>query len=279
MIYAIASLSPEGSEAAIAATTSFAGILGATATILITTLDDCVWLVPYLAPTSVRIQHATIFAMTLTGLTSATVAITYIFQLKLSSLSVISNEDTLNTVIQAFGAVLCWILAGYYFYRSWQKRQRRLLKRKEQEQHQEVYEPNTESNYGSCNIDEKNSASVDPLATITKTISTPTISRSEDISEYYNGDSLFQPLTIVTLTISGALDEISYFPSLLLGHIFTGTELIMGTLITVLIMLCIVTQFLQHCQPLLHCLDQIPLFGVVSLYAIILTVNLIIDLI
>lgn len=278
MIDAIASLP---SEAATTATTSLAGILGATATILITTLDDCVWLVPYLAPTSVRIQHAAIFAITLIGLTSVTVATTYLFRIKFSSLSVIGNEETLNTVIQAFGAVLCWILAGYYSYRSWQKRQRRQLQRKQQKQHQNVYEPNTESNYGSCNTDESSAASVDPLTTTTKTISTPTISRSEDISinEYNSGRSSYQPLTIVTLTISGALDEISYFPSLVLGHIFTGTELIIGTLITVLIMLCIVTQFLQHCQPLLHCLDRIPLYGVISLYAIILTINLIIDLI
>ena len=293
-------------------TTSFARIVGATATILITTLDDCVWLVPYLAsttvPLTIRVRHAAIFAFTLIGLTSTVVAVTYIFQQKLSTVSFVKNEETYNMCIEAFGAILCWILAGYYYYKSWRKRQRRKLKQKEQEKqqkdeekinlvasntssnnqdtnlHEKVNVDSSTSNYGTCNSatnqNDKNNngvSLVDPLTTTTTT--TPRGHNFHHDDEHKDNRSVFQPWTIVTLTISGALDEISYFPSLLLGHIFTGTELIIGTVITVLIMLCIVTQLLQYCQPLLHCLDQIPLYGIITLYAILLTVNLIIELV
>jgi hypothetical protein len=293
--------------------TTFAGIFGATATILLTTLDDCVWLVPYLAssslPLNIRIQHATIFAFTLIGLTSSIVAITHIFQHNLSSVAFVKNEETYETFIETFGVMLCWALAGYYYYKSWKKRQRRMLRQKEQQNQQndeeksslvsssqvnkqnnvtvnnDVGNTNVESTekmattYGSSIGDDTNGTSngvlfVDPLTTVT----TASKDHPDDHQDDKVHPSLVQPWTIITLTISGALDEISYFPSLLLGHIFTGTELIVGTVITVLIMLCIVTQLLQYCQPLLHCLDQIPLYGIITLYAILLTVNLILDL-
>jgi hypothetical protein len=222
-----------------------------------------------------------------------------------------TNERTFNIGIETFGAVLCWMLAGYYYYKKWLKRRRRMLKQKEQqEQHQdeekssflvtndnavtsgrriensttldEVNEPtvrtsdNMETNYGSCKSDDSNKNTVSFTDPSTTSLITETTISNDNASDNKDRQS-FQPWTIVTLTISGALDEISYFPSLIIGHIFTGTELIVGTFITVLIMLCIVTQLLQYCQPLLHCLDQIPLYGVITLYAIILTINLILD--
>jgi hypothetical protein len=231
--------------------------------------------------------------------------------------SFVKNEQTYDTMIETFGVILCWTLAGYYFYKSWKKRQRRMMRQKEQQNQHDNNEksclvpssPTTKTyngtrpndnvgnidiessqtmttNYGSSTGDHRNTNTNDVSmvdSRTTTTVAASTTSQTDHDDHHYDHDnddhpSSFQPWTIITLTVSGALDEISYFPSLLLGHIFTGTELIVGTVITVLIMLCIVTQLLQYCQPLLHCLDQIPLYGIITLYAILLTVNLVIDL-
>ncbi len=79
---------------------------------------------------------------------------------------------------------------------------------------------------------------------------------------------------IITFTTLGALDEISYFPALLMGNIFTPTELCVGAFFASVIILVVITLFLAQCKPLVDCLDRIPLYGIVGMFAVILTVGL-----
>jgi hypothetical protein len=89
-----------------------------------------------------------------------------------------------------------------------------------------------------------------------------------------------QPCTVVSLTALGFLDEISYFPTLILGGILTGWELVLGTFLAGLFMLAIQAFLASQCKPLLDCLDKhVPLHGVIAIFATILTVNWIWDMI
>jgi len=79
---------------------------------------------------------------------------------------------------------------------------------------------------------------------------------------------------VVSLTILGALDEISYFPALLVGHVFSPFELCVGTLFATLIIFVIVLTFLSKFKRLVEFLDSIPLYGIVGMFAVVLTFGL-----
>jgi hypothetical protein len=51
----------------------------------------------------------------------------------------------------------------------------------------------------------------------------------------------FQPFVVMTLTVVGSLDEISYFPLLILGKVFTPIDIIISTFLASICMVCIVT--------------------------------------
>jgi hypothetical protein len=280
---------------------TYTGILGATITILITTLDDCVWLVPYLSPSrysrSVCIQHGIIFAITFISLTSI---------IGLCTNYIISFQSTTNTttsfnyerMMELFGVLLCWILALYYYYRSWRKQRQRQRRQAEEEARAKTMtsikaavavQPtndgstilSTSNNYGSCST-EINNHDNDTAQNDRSMDHDDNNNNNETISLSQNDNNIvvsseIQLYTIITLTISGALDEVSYFPSLLIGHLYTFTELLMGTVFTVCIMLLVVTQLLHRCRPILQCLDRIPLYGIITVYALLLTINLIVD--
>ena len=79
---------------------------------------------------------------------------------------------------------------------------------------------------------------------------------------------------VATLTALGALDEISYFPALVVGKVFSGEELLVGTLGATVIILVIVLLFLSKMKLLVDFLDSIPLYGIVGMFAVILTIGL-----
>lgn len=85
------------------------------------------------------------------------------------------------------------------------------------------------------------------------------------------------PWAVISFTTLGALDEVSYFPSLLLGGIFTPLDLCLGTFFAACIVLAVVTLFLAQCKPVLDFLDRIPLYGIVAAFATVLTVDVIFD--
>ena len=81
----------------------------------------------------------------------------------------------------------------------------------------------------------------------------------------------FQPFVVMTLTLVGSIDEISYFPSLILGQVFTPVDIVIGTFIASICMILIVTLVLQPCLPCLEFLDSIPLYAIVAFFALALT--------
>ena len=77
----------------------------------------------------------------------------------------------------------------------------------------------------------------------------------------------------MSLTTLGALDELSYFPALLIGKIFTPLEICLGTLLAAVIILMVVGCCLAQCRPLVNCLDRIPIYTVIAVFATILTLE------
>lgn len=78
--------------------------------------------------------------------------------------------------------------------------------------------------------------------------------------------------TVVPLTIAGGIDEVAYFPSLLLTHTFTLWEMAAGTVLAALVLLVVLLCFLARCTPVLEAMDKIPLWVVVGVFASIMTV-------
>jgi cadmium resistance protein CadD (predicted permease) len=211
------------------------GLVGATLTVAATTIDDAVWLVPYVSSEKLsiasRVLHMAIFVGTL-----ETLAILCCLFAQAVSALVGDKEDWIFGLL---GATLCWMIAGALYVKK-------MLKKKRRQQQASLQ---SSDGYGAIPLQEDDE---------------PTIS--------------FDPWTVMSMTFIGALDEISYFPALLVGHIFTEWQLLLGTFLAACLILVIITTFLAQCQPLMEWLDGIPLYGIVSMFATVLTIGALIDL-
>lgn len=252
-------------------------LLGATATVLVTTLDDCVWLVPFLAQANhchTAILSAVTFVATLTGMTVGVSIVTLVLRRTVLTPSMGATD----LIISSFGAIFCWVVAGYLYYRSWRKRQRRRQQREREEQQQRA--PQQEEHERNLVVgDTTTAAATERDALLQQQESQKENPSSADDASTTRRNEKPRLWMVVSLTFLGSLDEISYFPGLLLGRVFTPAELSGGALLAALTMLLIVTTCLGTCQPCMECLDRIPLFGVVGVFAILLTGEVIWDLI
>jgi uncharacterized membrane protein YciS (DUF1049 family) len=120
---------------------SWTGLLGATITVLITTLDDSVWLMPFVAGAGVgaggrnnacrAIIHAGIFLFTLMmlSLLCCVVALAVVrYNIVFNSSSSLSTER-LEIKFEWISVIICWILAaGFYIRKILKKRRRQRLK-------------------------------------------------------------------------------------------------------------------------------------------------------
>jgi hypothetical protein len=235
---------------------SATGLAGATATVIVTTLEDCVWLVPFVAhapSVSVALIHAGIFVVTFELLAIGISLVTFLLGGSLQG--VLGLGDI---VLGAVGALLCWILAAYLYLRARRKR-------REREALPSSSQPDAKGEYGSLE-----SADGDLNAAASDNGPGPGDGESQGQGA--------QPWMIVTLTILGSLDEVSYFPALILGGVFTATELCLATLLSSLIILVVLHFFLTQCQPLLDVLDSIPLYGIVAFFAVLLSIEVVWEL-
>lgn len=101
----------------------------------------------------------------------------------------------------------------------------------------------------------------------------------EDVGDNDDGDINTVPTTpsikkVISFTILGALDEISYFPALIMGNIFTPLDLCIGTFLASILILCMISLLLVHCKPLVDFLNRIPLHMIVGMFAAVLTIGL-----
>jgi len=229
--------------------------------VALTTADDAVWLVRYVASPSLhlstRIIHAILFVATLECLTIGCVIVAFFLQKSI-------GDDTYTMGI--VGAAICWILALFFFVRKTIKKRRR--------RRSSVAQSSTCTiEYGAINDgDRENARHVDDASSSS---SSSNSTQGEHLDEIPQEPSIW---TVITLTTIGALDEISYFPGLLIGGLFSPVELCIGTFLASLLVLAVVGCFIARFKPLLKLLDKIPLYGIISAFAIVLTAGVVYDL-
>jgi hypothetical protein len=251
-------VSDDGHLKSTPSTMKVAGLAGATLTVVVTTLDDAVWLVPYLASPSLSLRakalHAFLFVATLVSLAAACVMLAEVIQRTAFSYA---NPEETEIILGAIGAGICWIIALVLFIRKMLKRRRRAEQARLVAEDPEVPPSSTpnETTYGSTHPHEEEL-------------------NDEDWQEL---PSSMSPWTVISLTALGALDELSYFPALILGGIFSPTELCLGTFLASILILVIVTCFLARLQPVVDCFDRIPLYAIVAAFATLLTIETIFD--
>lgn len=257
------STQPRRLQNAMAPLLSSTGLIGATVTVAATTVDDAIWLVPFVGSSSfsfsARVAHAVIFVSTLESLSIASVLVALVVTNGVSSQTDAKEEEIM---LGSIAAMLCWSLAAVFFVKKWLKRRRRQRQR-EEESTTLVTATNEANSRSTTGNDYQSTANTNDNA-LPDTSSKPLTCSNIG--------------TVVSLTFLGALDEVSYFPALILGNIFTPLQVCLGTLLAAILILILVTCCLVRCQPLLDCLDRIPIYAVIALFATVLTVGVIYDI-
>lgn len=235
-------------------------IVGAIVTIFITTADDAIWLIPYICSTKynniTKIIHSTVFCISLQSVVLLSYIISKSFDLFLSN---ISNKENLLNII---AACIAWLIVIYLYIRKYLKQQARSLKK-------------INEKTPLVNKIDKNEV----LVNINNNIDNKFDDNNINNNDYNNNNSIENTdiITVFILSFIGALDELSYFPTLLLSKTFSFLELSIGALIATIIILIITTFFLAKCKPILDFFDSIPLYYIVSIFATIMTIQVIIS--
>jgi len=258
---------------------------GAAATVLLTTLEDGVWLVPLVVQATsctVALTHAAAFVVTFTLLSFSIGLITTFLVIQGQATQVVEHRlENQDVLLSAAGAALCWLIAAVLYYRAWRKRRRR---RQQAELQRQASESETAAMFAPVDSSRQvlvgvaaAGAGAEPSANppIYGSVQSSTIAEKENENddERSEGEHQLQIWLVISLTIVGAIDEVSYFPALIVGEVFSVAELTLGTTLASLLILFIVCVALAPFGPVLEFLDRIPLYAVVMFFAIILTVD------
>ena len=231
-----------------------------------TTADDAIWLVPYTSPKlpiCTRLIHGALFVATLEVLVCICVAVASGLQWA------VSDGKDAEILLGSIGAGTCWIIAAGLYIKKWLKRRRRAAAQCELQR----ATTHRMSNYGSVSEDDDSNKQQQQVH---DDLEAPLA--CEDLHEDNDDDRIqLSVWAVVSFTFLGALDEISYFPSLILGGLFTPLDLCLGTFFAACIILVVVTLFLSKCKPLLDWLDSIPLYSIVGTFAVVLTAGVMLD--
>lgn len=254
-----------------------AGIISSTLLITITTIDDAIWLIPYCTspqlPALTKAIHGFTFIATLETLAILCVVIAKVFRgFLIHHFESDSNRDE-GFLLEVAGAIICWAIAIGLYIKKFLKRRRRAMAVKSKSNSGE-----DRSLVKEDEDDEKEDLDLDGVAAEINAVKEGNSASDEEEGDCGVGIRQSPSIwMVISLTTLGALDEISYFPALLVGHVFTGKELCIGTLLASGIILAIVLKCLSKFKPLVDFLDTIPLYGIVGMFAIILTVGLFIS--
>lgn len=272
---------------------SLGRLLAATGTIIVTTLGDCVWLVPLVSSQAssraVRVRNAVTFVVTFQILAVAACAVA----LLVTDQSLPSANDI---VLEAIAASVCWGIAIYLYCRK------RLSNKHRQEQsnggdatvsslhhlpssilvvdedndgYGSIRNENLDRTSASTLLDRANSSLTYDDGDETRPVTTPTIAPNHHESSA--GSTIWM---IISLTVLGSLDEVSYFPALIVGKVFTVAELCLGTLLASLLILLLVSVSMRHCAgACFEMLDQLPLYVVIAMFAALMTAQVIYDVV
>jgi len=251
-------------------------LISATLTVLTTALADCIWLVPFVAHAAqqerydIAVVHAAIYVFTLSGLATALCVTEALVAHIISESPFFSND----LYMQIMGAVLCWTLACYLWIRSIRKQRQPQDREQQRLQEQLVGQENGDAHdtLEETETDLENSS-------LSPNFSSLDIDRDGDDVESETGERTFQPWLVMSMTGLGSLDEMMYFPTLLLAHTYTWLELSLGTLLASCIVSLVVLCFLRPCRPLMQLLEQIPLYGIVTCFACLLTLEVILEMV
>ena len=248
---------------------SWGGLVGSTVTVLITTLDDSIWLLPFVGtsslPNHARLVNGVTFLSTLVVLAILCCLVAVIIQKSVLSVNATElEEEELEIKLQWVAVIICWGLAIGFFIKKQLKKRRRRIQKQQQQQQKNTVQAN---NYGTL-----------------PTNASPAEEEEEDDEEAGMSSSTAtghgsRPWTVLSLTTLGFLDEISYFPALIIGNIFTEYELIIGTILAGLVMLSIQIFVANQFKPFIDWLDDhVKLHGIIAIFATILTIQLIWDI-
>lgn len=251
---------------------SWKGIAAATALVAVTTADDAVWLLKFTSPslpTATRITHGALFIATLTALSAGCVVAALLVEKAViaGGCSTPENEEVVMGIV---GASLCWFLAGYLYVKKLLKR------RKKRAMQASAVSTDNGAAYGS--IEQGSRSIVKNLGAEFDDDASSSSSSSSDSS--FDGDDIPQVpsvMAVISLTSLGALDEMIYLPSLIIGRVFTSAELCLGSFLAAIVVLVIVVFFLSTFKPLIDFVDRVPLYGIIGMFAIVLTVGVIAD--
>lgn len=241
-------------------------LLAATLTVAATSADDAVWLVPYVLsphlPLHHRILHALIFIGTLQVMVLLCVLMAH-------TIGLFVTEEY---ILGAIGATLCWGIAIFMLVKKIIKSK----KRREQMQAKVAQQEETHLLVAVASTDSDSAVPVDVDGSSYGSVPTTSHAAHEAENEALEGVS-WSPWVVVSLTMVGALDEVSYFPSLILGKVFSPVDLCLGTFLAACLIVAVVGLFLSRCRPILEFLDRIPLYAVLFVFATILTIGAILD--
>lgn len=244
------------------------GWLGAAVIIFGTTVDDTVWLVPYITSRSLspieRVLHALLFITTLQALTFVCVLLASGIRYSLPIFGY-DDESKQEHVLICISAVICWVIAGLFYLKA-------VMKRRKRQRNKDITPsilPTEEERPLSSNINTNYGMQSQTAVTDIDDCNI----QGGDMNNYDTRVS-FSPITVISLTSLGALDELSYFPSLITGHLFCPRQLFIGAFLASAVILVVVSAFLSKCKPLLDWLDSIPLYVVIGIFAALLTIQL-----
>lgn len=246
---------------------SWSGTFGATVAVLITTLDDSVWLVSFVGSSNLdskaRWVHAVTFLASLLALSIVCCVIAVAIE---TGVSASIDSEHLEIILEAIAATICWSLAIFIFVKKLLKRRRKRLQKEQEEEQQAATVKRCSVNYGAV-------AQGDEVEELPK-------QDEGNNDDDRRAPTSSQPCTVVSLTTIGFLDEMSYFPTLIIGGVFTPWELFVATLFAGLIMLAIQVFLATQFKPLIDFLDDhVPLYGIITVFAVVLTLSLVWDLV
>ena len=257
------------------------GLIGATLTVASTTIDDAVWLVPYVTSPSIpfrtRVIHAITFICTLEALTCACVIIALCVK---DAVLALGDKRKEEIVLGATGAAICWVIALFIYVKKVMKRRRKkAAAAAAAAENTKTNDTILTNNYGSVESGSNPTTNNTNTMHNDKESSSSSSSESGD-TENENGLSPHPSIgSVICFTSLGALDEISYFPALVVGQVFSPFELCFGTFLAACLILIIIIFFLARCKPFIDFLDTIPLYGIISFFALALTISVIIEMI
>lgn len=240
-------------------------IAAAAGVIFATTADDSFWLIPFLSPTryspATRALHALAFCLSLQAVVLASSATSSAFGAGFRGQDSVL-EISHGLLLQIVAATLAWIIAACLFIKQWRKRCRK--------RNANVGKPAAQGPDHSSTP-----ATASRIGNDTQPHDVPAAGQEPSAAAAEEPASVKM---VFVLGLLGGLDELAYFPTLLLGGTFTAFELSCGAVLATVGIVVVLIVALERFRPVLEFFDRIPLWGVVASFASIMTAEILIEL-